>query len=365
MLTKGTPYMRGRKKAPEIVINTLCAEGVENSFNLAGNNPRLLYYCNYDNNCISSCSVDSPVAAFLVAEGWNIDNNIPTRGHSFTNKEDNMTESNGFGSIMSQFMEKYKSMFIPVEDPNLKIALDGNVCVRVDGGNYNSINAANEITTYDAKMTIDMPIFSMQKTFNQIVVGDIVRLDARRYAKVIEKKDDGSLKCIDFKGVTTTKKGIKDFMLGQAYVDVVVNLFTAGNAQTGGFNPMMIAMASGKMDFKDIMMMQMFNGGGMNFGQMNPMMLMMLMGNGKSGGSNDFMQMMLMMQMMNQGQNQAMANPFAVMFGQAQQPAAPQPNFFEQMKTFMEQFNQQVAEPAKKSENAPVSEAPDLPAAEV
>ena len=89
----------------------------------------------------------------------------------------------------------------------------------------------------------------------------------------------------------------KDFMLGQALVRVVVNMFSG--MTTNGFNPMMLALANNEnMDMKDLMMMQMMQGNGAGF---NPMMLMMM----DKGGDNSMFETMMMMQMMG-GQNPMM-----------------------------------------------------------
>ena len=90
------------------------------------------------------------------------------------------------------------------------------------------------------------------------------------------------------------KKEIKDFMLGQSFIKVVINMFS--NIQVNGVNPMILAMV------KDLMILQMMQGS--NDGQMNPMFMMAMM---DKGGNNSMIETMLMMQMM--GNNQ-MSFPF-------------------------------------------------------
>lgn len=50
----------------------------------------------------------------------------------------------------------------------------------------------------------------------------------------------------------------KDFMLGQSFIKVVINMFS--NIQVNGVNPMILAMAEDGMDMKDLMILQMMQG---------------------------------------------------------------------------------------------------------
>ena len=93
------------------------------------------------------------------------------------------------------------------------------------------------------------------------------------------------------------KKEIKDFMLGQSFIKVVINMFS--NIQVNGVNPMILAMAEDGIDMKDLMILQMMQGS--NDGQMNPMFMMAMM---DKGGNNSMIETMLMM-----GNNQ-MSFPF-------------------------------------------------------
>ena len=237
------------------------------------------------------------------------------------NNKNTMKDSGMFGNMM----EKFKSMIVPVTDPNLKITMDGNVAVRNSEGTYVTIDSENNLVEYPADFTISVPIYVIKKPFASIQTGEIVR-KGNTYAKVIGKNADGSLKCLSFSGYTTTKKGVTDFMLGASYGDVVVNIM---NIQNSGINPMMLMLMNdgGETNLKDMMMFMMMSGQG---GQMNPMMLMMLMGD-KAGGNSKMMETMMMMSMMggmNQGMNMnfggfgnmfgggaKMQNPFASMFG--------------------------------------------------
>lgn len=120
------------------------------------------------------------------------------------------------------------------------------------------------------------------------------------YSKVVKKNTNGSLSCLSYSGYMQNKKEIKDFMLGQSFIKVVINMFS--NIQVNGVNPMILAMAEDGIDMKDLMILQMMQGS--NDGQMNPMFMMAMM---DKGGNNSMIETMLMMQMM--GNNQ-MSFPF-------------------------------------------------------
>ena len=254
----------------------------------------------YDDFC-SNLFDEKPIEEYDNREFFN-NNNI--------NKERIMKDSGMFGNMM----EKFKSMIVPVTDPNLKITMDGNVAVRNSEGTYVTIDSENNLVEYPADFTISVPIYVIKKPFASIQPGEIVR-KGNTYAKVIGKNADGSLKCLSFSGYTTTKKGVTDFMLGASYGDVVVNIM---NIQNSGINPMMLMLMNdgGETNLKDMMMFMMMSGQG---GQMNPMMLMMLMGD-KAGGSSKMMETMMMMSMMGGmgNMNQGMGNMggcFNNMFG--------------------------------------------------
>lgn len=208
-----------------------------------------------------------------------------------TNKFNNNQNSNKMEkkSMFNSFIEKYKSQFIPEKDNTLKISMDGNICVLI-GNEYVGIDNDNNLISYPEEMCINMPVYLLTKPYTQVQVGDIVKIN-NTYAKVLKKNTNGSLSCLSFSGYTQNKKEIKGFMLGQAFIKVVVNMFSG--MQANGFNPMMLAMADGNMDIKDLMVMQMMQNG--NTGQMNPMLMMAMM---DKGGDNSMVETMMMMQMM-------------------------------------------------------------------
>ena len=193
-------------------------------------------------------------------------------------------------SMFSSFIEKYKSQFIPEKDESLKISLDGSICVLI-GDEYVGIDKDNNLISYPKEMCMDMPVYLLTKPYSQVQIGDIVKIN-NSYAKVLKKNNNNSLSCLSFSGYTQNKKEIKDFMLGQSFVKVVVNMFS--NIQTNGFNPMILALTDGDVDMKDFVLMQMMQSGDSN--QVNPMLLIAMMNKDEN---NSMFESLLMMQMMN------------------------------------------------------------------
>ena len=148
-------------------------------------------------------------------------------------------------------------------------------------------------------MCISVPVYLVNKFYAQVKIGDVVKVN-NSYSKVVKKNTNGSLSCLSYSGYMQNKKEIKDFMLGQSFIKVVINMFS--NIQVNGVNPMILAMAEDGIDMKDLMILQMMQGS--NDGQMNPMFMMAMM---DKGGNNSMIETMLMMQMM--GNNQ-MSFPF-------------------------------------------------------
>ena len=78
-------------------------------------------------------------------------------------------KTNMFASVI----EKYKSQFIPVEEKNIRITIDGNIAIKVNN-EYRAINKEDEITSYAEEMCFDFPVWSINKLYNKVVVGDKV-----------------------------------------------------------------------------------------------------------------------------------------------------------------------------------------------
>lgn len=217
-------------------------------------------------------------------------------------------------SMFNSIIEKYKSQYFPTKVDDLRIATDGSICVPM-GDEYVAIDAQNNLKAYPAELCMSVPVFTVKKPFSEIKAGDIVKHNSQ-YAKVISTEPkNNSIKTLTYKGVTSTKKEITDVILGQSFVEVVVNMFSGFGANTGGINPMFLMMAQEGGDFsmKDMLMLQMMQGQGQSF---NPMMLMLL--GEKDGDSNSMMDMMVMSQLCGgQGFN------FGNLFGQQSTPATP------------------------------------------
>ena len=195
-------------------------------------------------------------------------------------------KTNMFASVI----EKYKSQFIPVEEKNIRVTIDGNIAVKVNN-EYRSINKEDEITSYAEEMCFDFPVWSINKLYNKVVAGDIIYA-GDQYAKVISINNNGTLRCLTYNGDVTTQREIKDFFIKQPFVKTIVNMFSGISTD---FNPMMLAFMGNDVDMQDIIMLQMMQGQQ----NINPMMLLLM---NKDKNDNKALEMMLMMQMM-QGNN--------------------------------------------------------------
>jgi hypothetical protein len=189
------------------------------------------------------------------------------------------------------------------------MSLNGLICVPVDN-EYVGMDDQGKLMSFPLEMTIDIPVYSINKPNSKVNVGDIIK-SARSYSKVLGKNEDGSLKILSFSGYTHNKKEVTDFLMGQATTRVLINMFNFD--EQAGFNPIFFAMASGEtLDVSSLMMLSMTPQGKNLFsnagGGFNPAMLWMLDQN--KGGGNNMMEGMMMMSMMG-GQN-----PFGNMFGQ-------------------------------------------------
>ena len=203
--------------------------------------------------------------------------------------------------MVSGLIDRYKSQFFPEKKEYVKIAMDGAICVPVNN-EYIGVKSDGSLTSYPEEFLIDVPVFSISKPQAQVKVGDIVKIGTR-YGRVNTKNEDGSLKILYFSGVTGNTHEIKDMLLGQSLVRVLVNMFSFN--ESNGMNPMMLLAMSDKedLDMKSLFLMQaMSNGQGFGSNSINgfnPMMLLAL--SDKDGKSNDIFTTMALMQMMNGG----------------------------------------------------------------
>lgn len=205
------------------------------------------------------------------------------------------------------FADRLKSMFMPVEAKDVRIATDGNICVATAQG-YVSIDANNKLTSYPTELTLDLPVFIVSKPKEQLTVGDVIATE-RGYAKVV-KIDGDKISAIGYTGTGKTIHTIKDFLFNQTMIRVVVSL--AGNVG-GQINPMLLLALSDKEDKNSLLPLMMMNQNGGAVG-MNPMMLMMLSG---KGGDFDVKDMLMMSAFSGN------ANPFGNLFGNQPAKVAP------------------------------------------
>lgn len=205
------------------------------------------------------------------------------------------------------FADRLKSMFMPIEAKDVRIATDGNICVETAQG-YVSIDANNKLTSYPTELTLDLPVFIISKPKEQLTVGDVIATE-RGYAKIV-KIDGDKIAAIGYTGSNKTIHTIKDFLFNQTMIRVVVSL--AGNIG-GQINPMLLLALSDKEDKNSLLPLLMMNQNGGAVG-MNPMMLMMLSG---KGGDFDVKDMLMMSAFSGN------ANPFGNLFGNQPAKVAP------------------------------------------
>ena len=211
-------------------------------------------------------------------------------------------------NTVAGFSDRLKKTFMPTEAKDVRVSMDGNICVATTQG-YVAIDAQNHLTAYPEELTLKLPVFIMSKPKENLAVGDIIALE-RSYAKITSIKGE-KINAISYTGAGKIIRTIKDFLFNQTMVRVVVSL--TGN-MGGQMNPMMLlALADKKDDSLSSMLplMMMNQQGGAVAG--NPMMFALLAG--KDGLSTKDMLMMSMM-----GGN----NPFGNMFGTPVQAATPE-----------------------------------------
>lgn len=202
-------------------------------------------------------------------------------------------------SMLSGISEKFKSMFLPEKETDVRMSLEGTLCVNTGNNGWIGIKKG-ELISYPEEMTIEVPVYSINKPQNKVQAGDIIKSGRYSYAQVLEVKDNGQLRVLSYSGYTQNKKEIKDFVMGQSMVRVVINMFNFDN-NDGGFNPMMLALAGdGDIDAKTLMLMQMMPGTKGTMQGMNPMMFLLL---DKENNGSDMLSTMCLMQMMQSDNN--------------------------------------------------------------
>ena len=198
------------------------------------------------------------------------------------------------------FSTRLKEIFYPAEVNDVRIAMDGNICVETPDG-YVAIDNDFKLIAYPSEAVLNIPAYTCAKPFEQLQVGDVI-CRAKSYAKVKNIKD-GKITVVGYTGAGSCVYPVKDFLLGQTTVRVVVSL--AGTVNNG-INPMLLlAMNDDKQNNLLPLMMMSQQGGALGI---NPMMMFLLAD--KDGGSDSMKDLLLMSAFSGQ------ANPFGNLFGQ-------------------------------------------------
>ena len=163
---------------------------------------------------------------------------------------------------------RIKEMFMPSEAKDVRIATDGNICVATTQG-YVAIDKNNCLTSYPEELTLDLPVFIISKPKEQLALNDVIATNGG-YVKVT-RINDNKISGIKYTGSGTTIHTIKDYVMNQTMVRVVVSL--AGNLG-GQMNPVLLFALSDKEDKDSLLPLLLMNQNGSSL-KMNPMMLLM------------------------------------------------------------------------------------------
>ena len=194
--------------------------------------------------------------------------------------------------MFTSVFNKMVSNFMPQEDNEARIALNGTVVVLTQTPNGKEW-VDSEANIYPEEMISEIPVFTMAKPVANVAVGDIVKLTKSTFATVTAITDD-KVETLSFGGQHRQAKAFKDMFLNQATVRVVINPLAGVNDNN---TLMMLSMLDGNME--TMMLMSMLTGNGqnpLNNLSNNPMALAFLM-----KGDNDAIQNILMFQMMQNG----------------------------------------------------------------
>ena len=223
------------------------------------------------------------------------DNNSPTKT---IKPKTQMARKN---SILDSMLNAYKSQFLPEKENNINISTDGTLCVRDSNGAFIGINKDNELVEYPEGLTVQVPVFSINKKATDVKVGDIIK-SKNTFSKVIEKKADGTLRCLSFSGYNQNRKQIKNVLLGAAMTRVVINLFDfsantgngGGNTNVQGILPFLL-LKDGNLGGGDgitsLLLMQSLGGGNANMQGILPFLLLK---DGNIGGGDDITNLLMM-----------------------------------------------------------------------
>jgi hypothetical protein len=242
---------------------------------------------------LTKCNITS-VANRIKFETW-----CATARPLLQKEETNKTNKANMKNSIKNFAERLKAQFYPQQADDVRIAIDGNICVETSEG-YVAIDDNFHLISYPSEMVIDVPAYTIARSFDQLKEGDVI-LRTKSYGKIKSIKD-GKITVVGYTGCGSNVYPIKDFLLGQATVRVVVSYTGVVDGQ---INPLMLFMLSGDKKNDSLLPLMMLNQTGGNITQ-NPMMLALLAGKDDSFDLKDIM----LFSMVNGGQN-----PFAGLFG--------------------------------------------------
>lgn len=203
-------------------------------------------------------------------------------------------------NMFSSVIDRMVANFVPQQDDEARISLQGNIVVRTNTPNGKEWVDQND-NIYPEELLTDFPVFTIAKPVDAVKVGDIVKLTKSTFATVT-KIENGKVETLSFGGQHRQAKAFKDMFLGQASVRVVVNPLAGCNCGLGESNNLMLLALLDKEDgdrndvVKTMMLSSMLTGAGQNpFGNFtqNPIALMYLM-KGDSGSVQDIMMMQAM-----------------------------------------------------------------------
>lgn len=202
-------------------------------------------------------------------------------------------------NMFSGIFDKMVANFVPQEDTEARLSVQGVVLVRTNTPNGKEWVDENG-TIYPEEYISDFPVFTIAKPVDQVKVGDIVKVTKSTFATVTST-EAGKVETLTFGGEHRRAKAFKDLFLGQATVRVVVNPLAGVDQGNMGNTLMLLSFLDKDSDdkndlMKTMMLTSMLTGAGQNpLGDLtkNPMTLMMLM-KGDGGSVQDILMMQAM-----------------------------------------------------------------------
>lgn len=212
-------------------------------------------------------------------------------------------------SSFKGLIEGYKSKVFPQKEEDVRISMDGKLCVLIDGV-YKYIEISKNVSTIKEimpEMCLDIPVYSIGVPFSKIKENQLVKINGNFCFVRMTERDFLRLQYTNLNGEIGEYKAAKDLFSNEPFIRVIISPFSGGK-----INPLLMMSMFGDNDFsiKDLMMMQMFNG---KNNSVNPFMFMMMEDHkddslspllmmqamsGTGGDGNDMMQSLMLMEMM-------------------------------------------------------------------